>query len=75
MIKFFTRIWHKMLAENKFSRYPLYAIGEIVLSINNWDQNKLQKQEFSNYLLQINAELFLDIEYFNNEKNLKILIG
>jgi hypothetical protein len=75
MIKFFTRIWHKMLAENKFSRYPLYAIGEIVLSINNWDQNKLQKQEFSNYLLQINAELFLDIEYFNNEMNLKILIG
>lgn len=64
-----------MLAENKFSSYLLYAIGEIVLSINNWDQNKLQKQEASNYLLQINAELFLEIEYFNNEKNLKILIG
>jgi len=75
MIKFFTRIRHKMLAENKFSSYLLYAIGEIVLSINNWDQNKLQKQEASNYLLQINAELFLEIEYFNNEKNLKILIG
>ena len=33
MIKFFRRIRQKMLTENKFSKYFLYAIGEIVLVV------------------------------------------
>ena len=31
MIKFFLRIRQKLLTENKFSKYQIYAIGEIVL--------------------------------------------
>jgi len=57
MIKFFRKIRQKMLTENKFSKYLLYAIGEIILvvigilialSINNWNENrKLNNEELS----------------------------
>jgi hypothetical protein len=49
MIKFLRKIRQKMLVENKFSKYLLYAIGEIILvvigilialSINNWNENR-----------------------------------
>jgi len=33
MIKFFRKIRQKMLTENKFSKYLLYAIGEITLVV------------------------------------------
>jgi len=48
MIKFFRKIRQKLLTENKFSKYLIYAFGEIVLvvigiliavSINNWKQS------------------------------------
>ena len=51
MIKFFRHIRKKLLSENKFSKYLLYAIGEIVLvvigilialQINNWNENRKQ---------------------------------
>ncbi|WP_417364535.1 DUF6090 family protein [Galbibacter sp.] len=53
MIKFFRKIRQNMLTENKFSKYLLYAIGEIVLvvigilialSINNWNQNSTRNK-------------------------------
>ena len=49
MIKFFRKIRQQLITENKFSKYIIYAIGEIVLvvvgilialSINNWNTNK-----------------------------------
>jgi Family of unknown function (DUF6090) len=52
MIKFFRKIRQKMLAENKFTKYLLYAIGEIflvmigillALQVNNW--NELRKKD------------------------------
>ena len=55
MIKFFRKIRQKLVSENKFSRYLLYAIGEIILvvigiilalQLNNWnEQRKLKAQE------------------------------
>ena len=33
MIKFFRKVRQKLLSENKFSKYLLYAIGEIVLVV------------------------------------------
>jgi len=53
MIKFFRRIRQKLLRENQFSKYLLYAIGEILLvvigilialQINNWNE-KIKTQE------------------------------
>ncbi|SRR6056297_340672 len=49
MIKFFRKIRQKLLSKNKFSKYLIYAIGEIVLvvigilialQINNWNSFK-----------------------------------
>lgn len=49
MIKLFRRIRQSLLAENRFSKYFLYAIGEILLvvigilialQINNWNEEK-----------------------------------
>ena len=53
MIKFFRKIRQKLLTENKFSKYLLYAIGEIVLvvigilialSINNWNLDQQDRK-------------------------------
>lgn len=33
MIKFFRHIRQKLLSENRFSKYLLYAIGEIILAV------------------------------------------
>lgn len=33
MIKFFSKIRQKLLAENKFTKYLNYAIGEIILVV------------------------------------------
>ena len=50
MIKFFRKIRQKMLTENKFSKYLIYAIGEIILvvigilialSINTWNERRV----------------------------------
>ena len=54
MIKFFRKIRQKLLDENRFSKYLIYAIGEIVLvvigilialQINNWNENEKIKTE------------------------------
>jgi len=57
MIKFFRKIRQNLLTENKFSKYLIYAIGEIILvvigilialQINNWnEEQKIEKEEIS----------------------------
>lgn len=59
MIKFFRRIRQQLIVHNNFSKYLLYAIGEIVLvvigilialQINNWNEElKNQRNEYSFY--------------------------
>lgn len=59
MIKFFRKIRHSMLSENKTSKYTLYAIGEIflvvigiliALQINNWNETKKEQAITNKYL-------------------------
>jgi hypothetical protein len=54
MIKVFRRIRQNILTENKFSKYLLYAIGEIflvvigiliALQINTWNENRKSKKD------------------------------
>ena len=85
MIKFFRKIRQKLLSENKFSKYLLYAIGEIILvvigilialSIDNWNDTVQNKSKVSKYLSNIEAEiisdsLFLENSWFRN-RNKKI---
>lgn len=57
MIKFFRKIRQRLLTENKFSNYLLYAVGEIVLvvfgilialQINNWNERRKQHHVLTN---------------------------
>ena len=54
MIKLFRKIRQKLLSENRFSKYMIYALGEIILvvigilialKINNWNENEKIKTE------------------------------
>ena len=73
MIKFFRQIRQRMIKENKVSKYVLYAIGEIFLvvigiliavSINSWNEDRLDKKEVATYLDQIRTELAFDIKVY-----------
>ncbi|RDK87027.1 DUF6090 family protein [Marinirhabdus gelatinilytica] len=76
MIKFFRKIRQRLVAESKFSKYLLYAIGEIVLvvigilialEINTWNDAKKEKNELHHYLAKISNNIAQDI------KNLKVI--
>ena len=65
MIKFFRKIRQKLLTENKFSKYLLYAIGEIILvvigilialQINNWNEKKKEAEKERAFLKEINLD-------------------
>ena len=65
MIRFFRKIRQQLLTENKFSRYLLYAIGEILLvvlgilialQIDNWNENKKIRITEQQYLLALKEE-------------------
>ena len=62
MIKFFRRIRQRLLTENNFNKYLIYAIGEIVLvvigilfalSINNWNEKRKLKAEETELLTNL----------------------
>jgi hypothetical protein len=66
VIKFFRKIRQQLLTENKFSKYLLYAIGEIVLvvigilialSINNWNHERIESQKELVYLDNLERDL------------------
>lgn len=78
MIKFFRRIRQRLLSENKFSKYLVYAIGEIILvvigilialQVNN--ANEMRKSNLE--LDTINQNLLQEFE--SNQKTLKGALG
>ncbi len=77
MIKFFRHIRKRLLTENKFSKYLLYAIGEIVLvvigilialQINNWNEKENEQHKIKEYAVSLIQDLELDIEMANQIK-------
>jgi hypothetical protein len=71
MIKFFRKIRQKLLSENKFSKYLIYAIGEIflvvvgiliALNINNNNELEKNKQAVVSSLKEIQSNLLDDIK-------------
>ena len=71
MIKFFRKIRQKMLTENKFSKYLIYAIGEIILvvigilialQINNSNNKRIETEREFKYLKNIRLDLKKDLE-------------
>jgi cell division protein FtsL len=76
MIKFFRKIRQQLLTENRFSKYFLYAIGEIILvvigilialQINNWNTNRKLSQQEASYLNRLIQENKSDILAFDAE--------
>jgi hypothetical protein len=74
MIKFFRKIRQNMLTENKFSKYLLYAIGEIILvvigilialSINNSNNVKEQRKVEYEYLVSLQSEFQTNLDRLN----------
>ena len=58
MIKFFRHIRRHLLSESKFSKYLIYAIGEIILVVigilialqfNNWNESRKENILAKNY--------------------------
>jgi len=84
MIKFFRRIRQRLLSENRFSRYMIYAVGEIVLvmvgillalQVNNWNENRKERAQEVIILENLRTDLQEDIvqlEYQIDFKNLMI---
>lgn len=65
MIKFFRKIRQRLLTENKFTQYLLYAVGEIVLvvigilialQINNWNEDRKERLQEGAILKQLRTE-------------------
>ena len=72
MIKFFRKIRQNLLSENKFSKYLLYAIGEIILvvigilialQINNWNENQKIEKTTEDYYTKLLDDQNNDIIY------------
>ncbi len=87
MIKFFRKIRQRLINENRFSRYLLYAIGEIVLvvigilialQVNNWKSEREDHSIANDYYCQLLADLELDkiqLEALTEAHHEKIQVG
>ena len=71
MLKFFRKIRHQLIKENSFSKYLLYAAGEILLvmigillalQVNNWNENQKVKAIELEYLKSLNEEFAANLE-------------
>ena len=69
MIKFFRNIRQKLLIESKFSKYLIYAIGEIVLvvlgilialQINTWNENRKATNKLEGYTAKLRNDIVSD---------------
>jgi len=76
MIKFFRKIRQNLLSENKFSKYLIYAIGEIILvvigilialSINNWNIEKQERKTEKINLIALRREFTENKRILNEE--------
>ena len=83
MIKFFRKIRQRLLTENRFSKYLLYAIGEIILvvigilialQINNWNEQLKSIAKEKDSLIKFIENLKIDSTYFcNQDEDIEII--
>ena len=75
MIKFFRKIRQNLLTENKFSKYLIYAIGEIILvvigilialQLNDWNDHQKQLKLEKEYYCRLLDDVKLDKEQIQN---------
>lgn len=78
MIKFFRHLRQRLLNENKFSKYLLYAVGEIVLvvlgilialRINNWNESRKAQEELESIKQNLTQE------FESNQRDLQSVLN
>ena len=71
MLRFFRKLRQRLFTENKFSKYLLYALGEIALvmigillalQVNNWNEERKQRQVEIKYFGNLKNDLLADIQ-------------
>jgi len=76
MIKFFRKIRQNLLMENKTGKYFKYAVGEIILvvigilialQINNWNNNKIERNQSTEFNQRLLAEVNGNIDLATNK--------
>ena len=84
MINFFRRVRQQLLTENKYRRYLLYAIGEILLvvvgilialQINNWNEAKKDDLALKEYLVKIKSNTLEDIIKLDSTTVIRTQLG
>ena len=84
MIKFFRKIRYNLMEQNKTGKYFKYAIGEIVLvvigilialSINTWNEERINSSFEYSYLLRLKSEIAADTTHFISEIAINQLIN
>ena len=69
MLKIFRRVRQKLLSDNRFSKYLLYAVGEIVLvmigillalQVNNWNEDRKNYARLQGYKKSLIEDLVQD---------------
>lgn len=77
MAHFFRRIRRQLFTENKFTKYLIYAIGEIflvvigiliALQVNNYNEQRKTEIKEKKYLVSIKNELLNNLEVIKTEK-------
>ena len=78
MLRFFRHIRKKILFSDNIRKYVLYALGEIflvmigillALQVNNWNENRKERNLENRYLHRLAADLEKDIESFSRSLN------
>src|SRR5210317_2064427 len=76
-MKFFRQVRQRLLTDNKFSKYLLYAVGEILLvvigilialQIDNWNSERMDRALRSEYLKSLREELLSDLNSWTEAK-------
>ena len=66
MIRIFRKIRFKQIGENRISKYPIYAFGEILITvfgiliaiqINNWNEQRLAEIKINRLLTESGKKL------------------
>ena len=81
MIKFFRKIRYDLMEKNKTGKYLKYAFGEIVLvvigilialSINSWNNNRIDTKRETNYIKNIERDLLNQIKAIDTQTDFEI---
>ena len=71
MLRFFRQIRQRLITDNKFSKYLLYAVGEILLvvigiliaiQVDNWNEERQEKERLNKHLIELKSSLLKDIK-------------